>query len=72
MNIEIKKCDNVYIADITGLPGSPPVGKGKTKFDALCELFFLITHHPYFIQYMDKTTFSINGKPFKRCDPGTR
>ena len=72
MNIEIKKYDNVYIAEITGLPGSPPVGKGKTKIAAICELFFLITHHPYFIQYIDKTTLSINNKPFKWCNSQKR
>ena len=42
MNIKIEESSGGYRADCIDLPGSPPVGTGKTKEMAIACLFFLM------------------------------
>lgn len=42
MIIDIVQAGDGYRADCKSLPGSPPVGVGKTKEAALCHLFWLL------------------------------
>ncbi len=39
-----KRGGSVWQADIADLPGSPPVGYGDTKLEALAELFSNVLH----------------------------
>jgi len=41
MNIELELVtDNIYKADMTDLPGSPPIGFATTPEEAITSLFF--------------------------------
>ena len=42
MNIKIIKVDGGFQADCKDCPGSPPVGCGKTKEEAVAALFFVL------------------------------
>lgn len=42
MRIEIEKSGDNYRADCLDLPGTPPVGEGKTKEEAVASLFYRI------------------------------
>jgi len=39
MKLEICKTGDQYIANIADLPGSPPIGRGTTKEEAVAILF---------------------------------
>ena len=44
MLIEIEEIESGFKADLKDLPGSPPIGLGKTKEESVVNLFFSILH----------------------------
>jgi len=44
VEITISKTRDGYCADIAELPGSPPIGLGNTKSQAVVDLLFRILH----------------------------
>jgi len=61
MKIQIRKSKDgtgLYIADCSDLPGSPPVGVGKTKDGAVKSLLrAIIIHHHIWLRHLDLTTY---------------
>lgn len=44
MNILLTQSGSKWLADMTDLPGSPPIGTGATKEEAVVSLFFRLIH----------------------------
>lgn len=68
LNIELYKRGNSFYAEIPGLPGSPPIGTGKTGAMAVACLFHRLitcTDTPW-LTYMGKFdgNLMINGRPW--------
>lgn len=64
MNITLQKNDSAgggYTADCTDLAGSPPVGTGSTKVNAIIALFFRLAANGYRLS----NPIYVNGKPWK-------
>jgi hypothetical protein len=54
MVVSLKKTLNGYwTADLKDLPGSPPIGYGKTQAEAIADLFYqLIAGHSDYLLYV--------------------
>ena len=53
VTINLQKIESGWMADIEELPGSPPIGTGRTKAEAVSHLFLrLITKHPEYLKYI--------------------
>ena len=74
MKIKIEKSDDCYRADCLDCPGSPPVGMGRTKLEALASLFYSLkffstggTYPTNWFSYINKDDpIVINRKPYNR------
>ena len=64
MKIKIDKTPNGFRADFIELVGSPSVGTGKTKEDAISTLF--IRNYKQ-LDKLDMEYLEINGKPYEDC-----
>lgn len=64
MNIEIDNYRGNYRITLWDLPGSPPYGFGRTRFEALCNLFrrLLSEKNVNWMSYIDFTTLEIEDK----------
>ena len=56
LKIEIEQHDDLYIADSKVLPGSPPIGRGKTpeeaKYDLLAKILWEFAYDSSCYKYM--------------------
>lgn len=62
MKIKIEKSGGGYRADFTEIPGSPPVGTGKTEGAAVATLFI---RNFEWVKKLDHNYLEINGKPYE-------
>ena len=62
MKIKIEKSGEGYYADFIELTGSPAVGTGKTKEDAMATLFIRNIDK---LPLLDTTYLEINGTPYE-------
>lgn len=58
--IKITRTKNCYRADLTSLPGSPPVGEGNDEESAILDLFTKL-FHPMNKRYLSKIDTSESG-----------
>jgi hypothetical protein len=68
MNIEItKKERKLYYADCVNLPGSPPIGLGKSLEKALIALLVRLLYSDTFKKYFNdyELKITLDGKDFK-------
>lgn len=70
MKIKLIKCgENYWQADCLDLPGSPPIGVGKTDYEAIASLFsnlmYNIEHYKRSIKYNEKLEIIINDETRK-------
>jgi hypothetical protein len=69
MNVKIYSRRKRYYADLEGLPGSPPIGDGRTPQEAVACLFARLVgmngEQTEWFNYVDKNTLFINGKPWE-------
>lgn len=61
MEVEIKKSGDEYRVELWDLPGTYPVGFGKTKIEAVFNLFqkLIFEHKSDWVKYIDLTTLNI-------------
>ena len=78
MNIEITKVNDYFMADCRDCPGTPPIGFGDTKEEAVAALFYVMTfgstggpHPSNWLKYIrEGEPIIINGKQWE--DPTRR
>lgn len=60
MKISIQKSGDEITADMLDLPGTPPVGRGKTETEAIARLFWsILLEKDTWLKYLDLKTMQI-------------
>jgi hypothetical protein len=63
MDIKIIQYNDKFIADMVDLPGSPPIGEGRTEYESVAYLFFRLLQ-PNIVEnwrkYMDFSNLSVD------------
>lgn len=60
MKISIQKRGDDIAADMTDLPGTPPIGLGKTETEAIARLFWsILLEKDTWLKYLDLKSMQI-------------
>jgi hypothetical protein len=52
LNIEVNKTGLLYVADCMNLPGTPPIGRGKSRQEAIGSLLYALSKEQEWRKYL--------------------